>query len=170
MKKLLALALVLGAATTTLARQPMLAPELSGPQTHTAQYSPNPTPAIPVPPSPGIIDAPSTGAIVMSPVPDANMQPGVIMGEAIAAPVFPLYRNVKYVQERNIAPCAVKKIVSVPDPCNPCSCVFVCICVPPCACEDVYCSPHKDRMVFDYGEYKVNITERRGTLVVNYDD
>jgi hypothetical protein len=127
-----------------------------------------------MPPNPGVIpgDQPALTPVPM-PSPGSapiTMQPGTIVCDAALAPMVPLYSNVIVRDARNIAPCAVKKIVAVPDPCNPCCCVYVCICVPPCACESVYCSPHKDRVVFDYGQYAVKITARRDMLVVNYDD
>jgi hypothetical protein len=93
-----------------------------------------------------------------------------IVCDAAMAPMFPLYPKVRVIQPRNIAPCAVPKIVAVPDPCHPGACVFISICVPPGTCENVYTQAHADRVVFDYGKYAVKVTNRRGTLVVNYDD
>lgn len=179
MKKLIALALVCGAATTSWGRQPILVPAAAEPVLYQAgQYSPQPTPAtpIPAPPSPGTIPGdPSTlrpipQTVVPGPMPGASIEPGTIVCDASAAPLIPLYPKVKVIQARNMADCPVSKIVAVPDPCNPCQCVFVAICVPACACERVYCSPHKDRVVFDYGKYAVKVTNRHGTLFVNYDD
>ncbi|WP_437226106.1 hypothetical protein SH661x_004410 [Planctomicrobium sp. SH661] len=163
MKRLLTLALVVGAATTAFARPPMQAPEVTGPINYQAQYSPTPvpTPSSELPPSPGLQPVPA-GVVVT--------EPGCIVCDSSVGGAIPLYRKVRVVHERNIAPCAVSKIVSVPDPCNPCKCVFIEICVPPCACEEVECSTRHNRTVFNYGKYSVKVTERHGTLVVNYQD
>jgi len=182
MKRLLALALVCSA-STTFARPPMLVPENIGRIEYQAQYAPTPTP-VPVPnsalpPAPGQVPVPSTlgsGTIVypgqpsLAPVSQGLPVAGQIICDACDGGAIPLYRRVKVVQARNIAPCAVSKIVSVPDPCNPCGVVFIEICVPPCACETIECHPHKNRTVFNYGKYAVKVTERHGCLVVNYDD
>lgn len=179
MKRLLALALVCSA-TTTFAHQPMLAPPGPGIINYQAQYSPTPIPApnSTMPPAPGAIhgDPPViSGAIVvpgqpaLTPVP-ANIEAGCVVCDAAVGGYIPLYPKVRVVQARKIAPCAVSKIVSVPDPCNPCKVVFIEICVPPCACENIICHPRKNRTVFDYGKYAVNVTERHGMLVVNYDN
>lgn len=179
MKRLLALAVVCTAATTTFARPPILVPENAGAVNYQAQYSPVPTPDPSIPPAPGMIHrvppAPM-GAIVvpgqpqqLAPIP-ATIEPGHIICDASAGGYLTLYPKVRVVQSRKIAPCAVPKIVSVPDPCDPCKVVFIEICVPPCACEHVECSPRKNRTVFNYGKYAVNVTERHGMLVVNYDD
>ncbi len=172
MKKFLALVLMLGAASTTLARQPMLAPE---------SLAVKPTLASPVPPAPGVSTEDMqgvqkvTGTLVVNPpqpVPElSRIEPGVIVCDAIAAPTYyTTYTKVNYLLERNIAPCAVKKLVAVPDPCNPCKCVLVAICVPPCACEEVIVHPRKDRVTFNYGKYQVRITARNGHLNVVYLD
>jgi hypothetical protein len=108
--------------------------------------------------------APTPG---LAPVPDqAYVTPSA---PVTAAPVA-LYCNVKYRDQRNIAPCAVSKIVQVPDPCNPCCCVNVEICVPPCACECVRVSKCGTRVTYNYGKYQVQVTSRHGRVVVDYDD
>lgn len=114
--------------------------------------------------------APSLGQPVLSqagPTPVPEAAPMVVSGPATAVP---LYCNVKYKDERNIAPCAVPTIVMVPDPCNDCACVAVQICVPPCetACVKVKKCGHKVK--YDYGKYAVEITSARGRVVVDYDD
>ena len=172
MKKFLALVLMLGAASTTLARQPMRAPE---------SLAAKPTLASPVPPAPGVSPEEIgkiqqvSGTLVVTqpqPIPElSQIEPGVIVCDAVSAPACcTTYAKVNYFFERNIAPCAVKKLVSVPDPCNPCKCVLVAICVPPCACEEVTVHPRKDRVTFDYGKYQVRITSRNGHLNVAYID
>jgi len=176
MKRLLALALVLSASTISMAREPIQAPPALGRVDYQAQYSPVPTPSIP--PAPGTLhgDPPViSGAIIydaqpgLSPIP-ADIQPGVVVCDACNGGHISLYKKVNVHHARKIHPCAVSKIVSVPDPCNPCKCVFIEICVPPCQCDEVVCHPRRNRTVFHYGEYSVKVTERNGFLVVNYDN
>lgn len=197
LKPAFALVLLTGTVTTGWARPPLRAPENPIPQVALQEpYSPIPTPlqsppnlGVPpaIPPQPpvtggAIIQSPQMmpGQIQMMPgqmmmpqpmmvMPPAPQQPGIILDPGMVMPVA-LYTNVKVIEPRNMAPCAVPKIVSVPDPCNPGCCVFISICVPACACEDVFYRPLLDRTVFDYGKYRVKVTNRRGTLVVNYDD
>ena len=189
MKKLIVLALVCGAGTVCWARQPMLAPLESALTAYQAEpYSPTPTPNLPIPPAPGAIpQTPPTPNL--TPIPETSspaMQGSVprqlpmitgpvvtqpcIICDAAMAPMIPLYPKVRVIQSRNIAPCAVPKIVAVPDPCHPGACVFISICVPPGTCENVYTHAHHERVVFDYGKYAVKVTNRHGTLFVNYDD
>jgi len=179
MKRLFVLALVCSA-TTVFARPPMLAPEEVEAVNAQAQYSPTPTPMqnSTLPPAPGRVQGmtpPVTGTLVypgqppLSPVP-ADIPAGQVICDTCQGGGIPLYTRVKVVQARKIAPCAVSKIVSVPDPCNPCGVVFIEICVPPCACETIECHPRKNRTVFNYGKYAVKVTERHGHLVVNYDN
>ncbi len=101
-----------------------------------------------------------------TPVPDAVSSPVVVSPSA----AVPLYTNVKYRDERNIAPCAVPTIVMVPDPCNDCGCVAVQICVPPCETPCVKTKRCGHKVVYDYGKYSVEITSARGKVVVDYDD
>jgi hypothetical protein len=111
------------------------------------------------------LGGPALGEV--TPVPDqpVSATPAVVTG----APVE-LYCNVKYRDERNIAPCAVPMIVQVPDPCNPCCCVNVQICVPPCDCPCVKTSKCGRKVTYDYGKYRVQITSARNRVVVDYDD
>lgn len=100
--------------------------------------------------------------------------------EIVQGPVYvesapePLFTRVKYVDKREMHPCAVTKIVRVNDPCackTGCSpkCVYIAICVPPCDCEeDIRCRRAGDRVRYDYGKYKVDIRVRRGFIVVDY--
>lgn len=110
----------------------------------------------------------TTTAPVITPVPDQAYvvpTPAPTTGTPIV-----LYSNVKYKDQRNIAPCAVSKIATIPDPCNPCCCVAVEICVPPCACECVKVSKCGTKVTYDYGKYEVVVTSRHGRVVVNYND
>lgn len=183
MKRLLAVAMIVGLAGTASARPPILVP-VDGQKSvalQAPQYSPQPTPAPGYAPTPSqqqvlpqeLPSAPIGTYVVPGQMPSQGMtvQPGMILSDTSAIPGIPLYTNVKVRQPRNIAACAVPKIVCLPDPCDPCKVVCIQICVPPCACENVYFNPKKDRVTFDYGKYAVNITARRGgLLVVNYDD
>ena len=97
----------------------------------------------------------------LAPVADGSVAHGAPAGRQ-------LYCNVEVKDRHNMHPCAVSKIVEVPDPCNPCCCVLVEICVPPCECE---CVERKDdRVTYDYGDYEVEIRAKKGRLVVDYDD
>ncbi|MEZ6121899.1 MAG: hypothetical protein R3C49_01845 [Planctomycetaceae bacterium] len=133
---------------------------------------------------------------VFSPVPEAHSLPPSadvdfgepyipdsqpFHGEIVQGPVYvdsapiPLFTKVRYVDKREMHPCAVTKIVQVNNPCSSkhgctsCNdCVFIEICVPPCAREDVVCRRDGDRVRYDYGKYKVDIRVRRGYIVVDY--
>jgi len=99
-------------------------------------------------------------------------------GHMYSEPVAPLFHAVKYKDLDEMSPCAVTKIVKVKDPCacdhdcNCCGpkCVYVKICVPPCACEDVRCRRNGDRIRYDYGDYKVDVRVKRGYIEVDYQD
>jgi hypothetical protein len=123
------------------------------------------------------------GSVVwaLSSVAEARQMPPAPMPEQGTAAVLPadatvtLYDCVRYKQTRNIAPCAVPMIVSVPDPCaGPCDCgpkcVYVQICVPPCGCAEVKWKRCGDKLVYDFGKYEVEITSRRGVVLVDYND
>ncbi|WP_146508104.1 hypothetical protein [Thalassoglobus neptunius] len=160
MKNVLIVAVLLGATTIADGREPILVPQETLAMAYSADYAPTP--------------AGETTSI--QPVPAGTVAPGTVICDSCDNPGIELYNCVKVIQARKIAPCAVPKIVSVPnpcyDPCKPCcqpKCVFVQICVPPCACEDVICRKGGDRMIFSYGKYAVKVTARRDTLVVNYD-
>lgn len=114
-----------------------------------------------------------------APMPTAvGAQPIPAQGEAIT-----LFSNVRYKDERNIAPCAIPQIVMVKDPCkapcDPCTpcatpaprCVAVQICVPPCSpCPPkVTCRRGGEYVKYDFGKYRVEIRSRRGCVTVDYD-
>jgi len=192
MKPILASLCLLTLAATTHGREPIYIP--SAPSDVLFQqdnYSPQPPPApgiVPTPaldyqpmPSPAV--GPSPGHVVeyppnaypqhppaMLPMPIDQIEPGHIICDACSVPPVPMFRAVTVRQARNIHPCAVRKIVSVPDPCDKCRCVFVEICVPPCACEDIRCGLLGRRTRFDYGKYSVTVIARRNRLIVDYND
>ena len=113
------------------------------------------------------------GLVQAAQMPPAPIPEGtVITGAAPAS----LYCNVRYKDLRNIHPCAVEKIVAVPnpcpDPCNACGqdCVFIKICVPPCDCYETKCKRSGRKITYDFGSYEVEITSSRGVITVDYDD
>ncbi|MCH2212683.1 MAG: hypothetical protein MK110_15375 [Fuerstiella sp.] len=92
-----------------------------------------------------------------------------------------LFQCVKYKDHDEIAPCAVPKIIQVPDPCackDACDCCQCCepkcvsirICVPPCGCEQVKVSKNGTRIKYDYGEYEVDVRVKDGYIEVDYQD
>jgi hypothetical protein len=118
---------------------------------------------------------PTLGVAVQSQVPPSPTPvPDQSYVTAPAAPVVVspavLYTNVRVKDRRNIAPCAVPTIVQVPDPCDPCCCVNVEICAPACPPVCVKTSKCGTKVKYDYGDYEVEITSRRGRVTVDYDD
>ena len=101
------------------------------------------------------------------PVPDAPAAEGA--APATAAPIT-LYTCVKVDDCDEIHPCAEKTIVSVADPCNPCCCRYVEICVPPCGCPKIKCSKCGTKVTYDYGEYSVEIKSKKSYVEVEYHD
>lgn len=122
-----------------------------------------------VPPAPGVVGPP--------PMMDGQMIPSEPYDLGHGAPVE-LFHRVKYKDLREMAPCAVPKIVYVNDPCacnDPCNCcgpkcVAIQICVPPCACEDVRVRRNGDRVRYCYGEYAVDVRVKKGYIEVDYQD
>jgi hypothetical protein len=159
MKKLTSLVLVLAAAValpTTLAfGRPISARTVQGP---VLQPIPEVQPAGPMP------------AVGTEPIP-------------AGASVVTLYPNVRYKDEKNIAPCAIPQIVMVKDPCpvacepcNPCAtppvqCVAVQICVPSCSpCPPkITCKRCGEYVKYDFGKYRVEIRSKKGCVTVDYD-
>jgi len=119
-----------------------------------------------------------------SAVPPAPISEGAVFSHSHATVVeampIQLFNCVRYVDCREMHPCAVKKIVLVKDPCpskccNPCNCcapkcVAIEICVPPCGCERVKCRRNGTRITYDYGKYSVDIRVKKGYIVVDYQD
>ena len=118
----------------------------------------------PIPAQPGAVFGPSVGGHIVD---------GAVYVDAAPEPLF---TRVKYVDQREMHPCAVPKLIRVNDPCackNPCSCcgpkcVYIQICVPPCGCEDVRCRRQGDRLRYDYGKYAVDVRIKKGYIVVDY--
>jgi hypothetical protein len=106
------------------------------------------------------------------PAPVADEAPGIQVGPGVptSGPIE-LFACVKVEDRDNIHPCAVPMIVAIADPCNPCCCRYVQICVPPCGCPPkIETSRHGTKVEYDYGEYEVEIKSKKDYVVVNYDD
>ena len=98
----------------------------------------------------------------------------------MAAGHVELFRCVKYVDTREMAPCAKPMIVEVrdpcwrPDPCNPCckpKCVAVQICVPDQCCPPtIKCSHDGKKVRYDFGKYAVDIRTKKDYIEVDYQD
>lgn len=162
MKKLLVASLLLGMASLCGAREPLPAPPSFDVPTGPVFYQPEPTPAdIAVP----LAVAPSPAPVVV------DYAPGTILHEA---PIS-LYHRVRYVQTRNMHPCANPMVVAVQNPdrrdAHCCPCVYVEICVPPCDPTCIKCNRSGNRVSYEFGNhYAVNLISRNGVVIVNYDD
>lgn len=132
-----------------------------------------------VPPAPG----PQLSAPPLTPIPEGTPLPDgsyVLPGPGPVGPMlepgaFDLYPCVKYEDKDHIHPCAVTKIVAVKDPrpkceCDPSGCVYVPICVPEHICPKVKVEDGGREVTYDFGDYKVEIESKRGTVFVDYDD
>jgi hypothetical protein len=116
-------------------------------------------------------------AVVVANVAVASHGPMTPVPDAVGAGVQ-LFHCVKYKDCDEMAPCAVPKIISVKDPCaccDPCNCcapkcVYIKICVPPCACEEVKCRKNGTRIEYDYGKYSVDVRVKDGYIEVDYQD
>ncbi len=124
----------------------------------------------------GILAMSATVSIAqpLAPVPEA-----VDGAHAAGGPVA-LFHCVKYVDTKDIAPCAKPMIVEVrdpcwrPDPCNPCCkprCVAVQICVPESCCPPtIKCSSDGKKVRYDFGKYAVDIRTKKDHVEVDYKD
>lgn len=110
----------------------------------------------------------------LTPIPEAG-----VPAEAIPVPMCnscELFDCVRYKNCGKIAPCAVPMIVGINDPCackKDCcckpACVYVKICVPPCCdCPTVKIKKCGDKLVYDFGKYEVELTSKKGEVVVAY--
>lgn len=142
--KLAALVLTSGLAAGAAVAQPTLAP-MPAPD-----FAPGP--AYSVPAYPGPAPAP---AYVAPPIPEY----GVHQHSHAHIPV-------KYEDLKRRHPCAIPMTVCVDTVCGP---VLVDICVPPHTCPPEI--KHKRRkIVYDFGDYEVDIHDRKDHLVVDYDN
>ncbi len=90
--------------------------------------------------------------------------------DAASAEPITLYPCVEVDDADEIAPCAEPLIVSVADPCNPCCCRHVQICVPKCGCPEITRSKCGTKVTYDYGKYSVEIKSKADVVEVEYDD
>ena len=125
--------------------------------TPSPSYTPSPTYA----PAPSYTPAP---APLYAPASQTSHY-GPSYGPVAGPPVLPGPRvPVRYKDLKNIAPCAVPQTVCVN---GECGVQYVDICAPE-GCVDV--KRKRNKTVFDYGEYQVEIHNKRDGLVVDYDD
>lgn len=119
---------------------------------------------------------PEIGSVSGSLMP-GSLMPGSPVPDSEPLPLFAgceLFDCVRYKNPRKVAPCAVEMIVAVRTPCgckkDPCKpCVNVKICVPPCnTCPKVKIRKQGDKVIYDYGKYAVELTSKRGEVVVAY--
>lgn len=120
-------------------------------------------PEAPPLPAPDVATAP-TPATPLVPVPDGHATP------SISAEPIVLYPNVKVEDRDNIPACAVPIVISIPDRCLPGCCRYIEICVPPDCKPRISTSPSGRKIEYDYGDFEVEIYNRKRYVVVNYDD
>jgi hypothetical protein len=193
-QRLLVAGAVLGSATFVQAGERSLLARLQGPSlfqqtqavqvpTPDPQFSPQPQPlgapspydgpqgySYPAPAPYGAYPAPAPAPYGAYPAPHGPGEPGFApYGYPVNAGPAP---RVKVEDRDNIHPCAVERVVLVPDPCGGCDACLVpiTICVPPCACEDHCCKKDGRHQKFDYGKYEVEICVKDGYVEVDYDD
>jgi hypothetical protein len=112
-------------------------------------------PPLPIP------DTPPTPATPIVPVPD--LPP--VSGEPIV-----LYDRVEVEDRDNIPRSAVPVVISIPDPCAPGCCRYIEVCVIPDCEPRIHTSPSGRKIEYDYGEFEIEIVNRKDCVVVNYDD
>lgn len=187
MRKLFTLAVcltVVGAASATFAKGPLLGLGSAGIGQIREPVAQLGTPVLPA--DPNAQYAPGSGPMLPLPAYAEGEVPGtlpgpIVSGPVISGPVGPpieLFPNVRYKDVRRIAPCSNPIIVQVKDPCatrcGTCEpqCVAVQICVPPCECPPrITTSRDGCKVTYNYGKYKVHVLScpRKGEVVVNYD-
>jgi hypothetical protein len=154
-------------ANDTVLGAPASGPVLVRPPGDAVSVPPAPLPPVGLPGSPSALPLPeATPGFVAAGSPPMQL-----------APAPPLFRKVKYIDRRHIAPGAVHMYVAVRDPrerherglSGPPKCVLVEICVPPYGMPKITSRHDGTRVRYDYGQYAVNITSRHGVVVVNYD-
>lgn len=126
--------------------------------------------SVPMPPAPSI-ESQYGGESVYSPaLSEGTYGPMLIQGAPLPSSTIPcLYPNVRVFDPHKVAHCAVPTIIQVPDPCNPCCCVYIEVCFPACRCPEVSFGPRGRRIRFDFGVREVVVTSRaNGVVAVNY--
>lgn len=141
-------------------------PSIDGPSLSAPVAATEALPAYLIEPTPANEPAPTPALPGDPPVPVEIPAP------VLASPVYigpTLYTNVKIKDSRRIHPCAVKCVVSAPDPCRPGCQVCVEICAPPCTPAQVTCRRCGTKIIYDFGKYEVELTARRDRVVIDYD-
>ena len=168
MKKLIvcsAVAMLAMMVTTASAENPYRIHPAAGPSLYAAPM----TLGQAVPPAPAV-----DGTV--PPMPHAAVAPQRVI---VAQPAVALFHRVKYKDLDEMHPCAVPKIIAVKDPCArdhacgccaPPACVYIKICVPPCACEEIDSNRSGTRIEYDYGKYEVDVRVKDGYIEVDYQD
>lgn len=109
---------------------------------------------------------------VLQPVPE---QPR--MHASYAPAIFPapqpvaLYPHVRVKDPHRAHPLAVKQLIQAPNPCRgQCAPVMVEVCLPPCEPLAVNVGPRGQRITYDYGRHRVEVTALRGVVTIDYDN
>jgi hypothetical protein len=134
-----------------------------GTQVNPAEYS------VPLPPAP-VIESTQADPLYSPALPEGTYDGMTIEAAPLPAdPAFCLYQNVRVFDPHKIAVGAVPTVIQVPDPCNPCCCVYIEVCFPTCRCPHVTVGPLGRRVWFDFGRREVVVTSRaNGVIAVNY--
>ncbi len=111
-------------------------------------------PPLPIP------DTPPAPATPIIPVPDS---PGYSPEPIV------LYTNVEYDDRDEIPRCAVPTVIAIPDPCNPGCCRYIEVCVIPDCEPRVRTSPSGLKIRYYYGDFEIEITNKRRSVEVEYD-
>jgi hypothetical protein len=83
----------------------------------------------------------------------------------------PLYPHVRVKDVRRAHPLAVKQLIQAPNPCRgQCDPVLVEVCLPPCEPLSVDLGPRGQRITYNYGTHRVQVTSLRGVVTVDYDN
>lgn len=114
-----------------------------------------------------------------APVPESQIPAPTLQNrQGTSGEVMELYQRVEVEDVDNIHPCAVPKIIVVPDPCaRPKSCercsppsVAIKVYVPPYACKDLEIKDYGREHKYDYGKYEVKVKVKGQYVKVDYDD
>lgn len=117
-------------------------------------------PPLPIPDVPAVPSTPPAPSTPIVPVPD---HPGYS-----AEPIV-LYTNVEYDDRDEIPRCAVPTVIAIPDPCNPGCCRYIEVCVIPDCEPRMKTSPSGLKIRYYYGDFEIEITNKRSSVEVEYD-
>lgn len=128
--------------------------------------------SVPMPPAPtfGTVDDFSSEPTYSPTLEEGTYGPMLIEGAPLPTEMgVCLYPHVRVVDPHKVAVDSVPTIIQVPDPCNPCCCVYIEVCFPTCRCPEVSVGPLGRRVWFDFGRREVVVTSRaNGVISVNY--